>query len=222
MKYAISDIHGCAKTFRKLVEDVLALSKSSDELYLLGDYVDRGPDSKGVLDYIMQLKADGYQMTVIRGNHDQLLFDAVHNQDVSDNWTMNGGASTLLSFKVDQASEIPPEYYKLIGGMEYYAETESAFLVHAGFNFKAPNVFEDYNSMMYIRNMSIDNSIIGYKKIVHGHTPIPLSDIRRAVDSGEQELNIDNGCVFGAVEEYGNLVALNLENFNIITQPYID
>ena len=65
-RYVISDIHGCYKTFRCLVEEVIGLSKA-DLLFLLGDYVDRGPSSKAVLDYILQLKDERYQLFPLRG-----------------------------------------------------------------------------------------------------------------------------------------------------------
>ncbi|MCC6412552.1 MAG: metallophosphoesterase, partial [Saprospiraceae bacterium] len=63
-KYAISDIHGCNKTFLALLEN-LDFSKA-DELYLLGDYVDRGPDSKGVFDTIFRLQSEGYKVQCLR------------------------------------------------------------------------------------------------------------------------------------------------------------
>ena len=68
-RFAISDIHGCAKTFEALL-DRIALS-TQGELYLLGDYLDRGPDSKGVLDLIFRLQREGYAVHCLRGNHEQ-------------------------------------------------------------------------------------------------------------------------------------------------------
>ncbi len=67
-KLAIGDIHGCNKTFKALL-DQINLSKD-DELTLLGDYIDRGPDSKGVIDTIINLQSSGYQVRALRGNHD--------------------------------------------------------------------------------------------------------------------------------------------------------
>ena len=71
-KIAISDIHGCLKTFKLMVEEQIVLSQK-DELYLLGDFVDRGPNSKGVLDYIMSLQEAGYQLHCLRGNHEDMM-----------------------------------------------------------------------------------------------------------------------------------------------------
>ncbi|MEO0876095.1 MAG: metallophosphoesterase, partial [Bacteroidota bacterium] len=64
-KFAISDIHGCLKTFEALLDQIQFTTQ--DELYLLGDYIDRGPDSKGVIDLIWKMQADGYQVKCLRG-----------------------------------------------------------------------------------------------------------------------------------------------------------
>jgi serine/threonine protein phosphatase 1 len=71
-RFAATDIHGCLKTFRHLVEIELCL-RTTDTLYLLGDYVNKGPNSAGVLDYIVQLQAAGFQVHCLRGNHEQEL-----------------------------------------------------------------------------------------------------------------------------------------------------
>ena len=73
-RYVISDIHGCYNTFKRLVEEVIGLTKS-DWLFLLGDYIDRGPSSKDVLDYILDLKESGYSLFPLRGNHEDDLLD---------------------------------------------------------------------------------------------------------------------------------------------------
>ncbi|MEM9260991.1 MAG: metallophosphoesterase, partial [Bacteroidota bacterium] len=70
-RYAISDIHGCAATFRTALKTIAFSQK--DELFLLGDYIDRGPDSMGVLEHIWTLQATGYEVTCLRGNHEQML-----------------------------------------------------------------------------------------------------------------------------------------------------
>ena len=68
-RWAISDIHGCCQTFRYMVETELQITKE-DELFLLGDYIDRGKDSKGVFDYIMQLQNDNFKVQCLMGNHE--------------------------------------------------------------------------------------------------------------------------------------------------------
>ena len=67
-RWIIPDIHGCAKTVKVLLENMLKVTKH-DQLYFLGDYIDRGPDSKGVIDYLMWLQKEEYEVHFIKGNH---------------------------------------------------------------------------------------------------------------------------------------------------------
>ena len=136
-RYATTDIHGCLHTFRRLVEEELHLT-FADELYLLGDYVNKGPDSKGVLDYLMQLQADGYRVHCLRGNHDQaLLDDAAHRHRWG--WlSLPGRQPTLRSFGVRRASDIPLCYLTWLDALPYEIELPDFVLVHAGYNFALP------------------------------------------------------------------------------------
>ncbi len=131
---AISDIHGCCKTFKALVENHVKLTKE-DHLYLLGDYIDRGPDSKGVIDYIFKLKEDGFQVTATKGNHEQMLLRAIDG-DTNQPWYQNGARMTLRSFEATHEDNIPTEYIDFIKELKFYIELEDCFLVHAGFNFE--------------------------------------------------------------------------------------
>jgi serine/threonine protein phosphatase 1 len=91
-KFAISDIHGCNRTFNEVLQKT-GLNKD-DQLFLLGDYIDRGPDSKGVIDTIFNLQNEGYQVHCLRGNHEQMLMDAWQKNDFhyTRRWLMHGGA----------------------------------------------------------------------------------------------------------------------------------
>jgi serine/threonine protein phosphatase 1 len=77
-RFAVGDIHGCSKTLKKMMEDVLLL-EHEDMLFLMGDYIDRGPDSKGVLDYILQLLESGYDIRPLLGNHEEMMLIAATN-----------------------------------------------------------------------------------------------------------------------------------------------
>ena len=92
---AISDIHGFNKTFHALLDKV-GLTKD-DQLFILGDNIDRGPDSKGILDTIIKLQQDGYGIKCILGNHEEMMLKAHYNPSQSDLWLLNGGNTTLKS-----------------------------------------------------------------------------------------------------------------------------
>ncbi|PIQ21920.1 MAG: serine/threonine protein phosphatase, partial [Cytophagales bacterium CG18_big_fil_WC_8_21_14_2_50_42_9] len=149
MRYTISDIHGCANTFRHLVNEVIQL-KPTDELFLLGDYIDRGPDSKGVIDFIQELQKSGIQVRTLSGNHEAMMLDALEDPEYFNHWMLNGGKQTLASFGVKSIREIPQSYWLFLRQLEYYIELEDYLLVHAGFNFKAEDPFTDTHSMLWI------------------------------------------------------------------------
>lgn len=108
-RFAVGDVHGCSKTLRALVEEKICLT-ADDTLYLLGDYIDRGPDSKGVLDYLLGLWNSNYDIRPLRGNHEQLLLDSVSDPGSQRLWYNNGGWGTLREFGVTNPAEIPQLY----------------------------------------------------------------------------------------------------------------
>lgn len=206
-KFAIGDLHGCSKTFRKLVTEVIQLQKE-DELYCLGDYVDRGPDSKGVIDFILQLKDQGYHVYTLRGNHDQMFMDSGKNKESFKFWLENGGYSTLRSFGIGSYDELDSKYKTFFYETKYFIETANYVLVHAGLNFKKEDPFSDFHSMMWIRDFKIDEKKLAGRTIVHGHTPITLPDME--AQSKAHVIDIDGGCVYGKYSAFGYLVAINL------------
>jgi len=72
---AISDIHGCLNTFKAILQQINYTK--ADQLFLIGDFIDRGPDSKGVIDHIWDLQAQGFSITCIKGNHEQMLLNGL-------------------------------------------------------------------------------------------------------------------------------------------------
>ena len=205
---AIGDIHGCIKTFRALVKDELQLT-SNDHLIVLGDIIDRGPDSKGVIDEIIALRERGIRVQVLQGNHEEMMINASQSNESNDYWLRNGGQETLESFGVKHVSEIPISYLDFIRHTELYIETADTIFVHAGLNFSKTDPFSDYNSMKWIRKMEIDPTKIGNRPIVHGHVPAPLPLLLKA---RKFNINIDAGCVYKDYPGLGNLLAYDVTN----------
>ncbi|MDK9719434.1 MAG: metallophosphoesterase, partial [Trichlorobacter sp.] len=133
-RYAISDIHGGSQTFQVLIDRINP--KPDDRIYLLGDYIDRGPDSMGVLDIIISMQEAGYDLRPLRGNHeDMLIRNLSQDHDLfSCQWTKNWGQKTLFSFGVKQPADIPLRYRKFLAGLPYSYEEGNFILVHAGIN----------------------------------------------------------------------------------------
>ena len=237
-KIAISDIHGCIKTFRYLVEEKLKLSKK-DELYLLGDYVDRGPDSMGVLDYIMELQEAGFTVKCLLGNHEAMMLNAWRDEEDVSVWLLNGGKTTLNSFKVTEVEDIPEKYIVLLKSFKYFIETDGYILVHAGLNFqtsqptqdssfiwKVVQPFRDRKSMLWIRDwyQDIDRDWLRGRTIIHGHTPISDDEIRRMFQAVKvlPVIDIDNGCFVDYQQGMGQLCAFDMTNKELFFQHNIE
>jgi serine/threonine protein phosphatase 1 len=212
---AVGDIHGCAKTFRKLIWDELQLT-SNDHLILLGDIIDRGPDSKGVIDEILNIKNRGFRVQILQGNHEEMMINASQSNESNDYWLRNGGQETLDSFGVKHVSEIPTSYLDFIRFTELYIETADTIFVHAGLNFNKSDPFSDYDSMKWIRKMEIDPSKIGNRAIVHGHVPAPLPLLLKV---RKFNINIDAGCVYKDYPGLGNLLAYDVTNKKFYAVP---
>ena len=214
-RYAISDIHGCAKTFRYLVEEKIKL-KPTDQLFLLGDYIDRGPDSKGVLDFILALRAQDYAVTTLIGNHEYMLLQALEDPEHRQLWLLNGGRATLNSFNAHLPAVIVANYWPFFSALEYYQALDDYLLVHAGFDFTAPNPFADYEDMLWTRKFTPDEKYTQGRLVVHGHTPTVAPKITAQLGPPvAPALNIDGGCVYQR-PSLGQLVALNLDTRELL------
>jgi len=229
-RFAIGDIHGCLKTFIRLVEDGIMLTHD-DTLYPVGDFVDRGPDSKGVLDYVSHLVKKGYRIRPVRGNHEEMLLETLVDPGHLMSWIYNGAEPTLQSFGLnagvlltsETVHEIPKKYISLIERLPYYIELEDYLIVHAAFNFYMDNPFEDNYSMVWSRDTMYDPIKAGFRRIIHGHTPIPVDEIRASIkDPGCGLINIDGGCVYTSYPGLGNLVAIDLDSKELYVQKNVD
>lgn len=218
---AISDIHGCARTFEKLIFDVVDL-QLSDTLFLLGDYINKGPDSKGVIDIIFQLERDGFEVFSLKGNHEQYLIDAYQDGSKESDFLSRGGFETLASFQIESVEDMPSEYLDFLFNLGYYFVLEDYFLVHAGFNFSKESLFQDKEAMLNIRVMQIDTKRINGRKIIHGHVPTPLTSIEKSLDFKNQHISIDAGCVYRHIHALNHLVALDMHERKLYIQDNID
>lgn len=220
-QFAISDIHGCVNTFKKLVLDEIKLSKT-DTLYLLGDYINKGPDSKGVIDFIFELKSGGFDLHCLRGNHEQYLIDGLMYSWEEIAFLNRGGLETLESFDAKTIQHIPEKYLNFIQALPYYIELENYLLIHAGLNFDLADPFKDDFSMLNIRKMEVDLAKIGEKKIIHGHVPTAYPDIENSLNFKSNHISIDAGCVYQHIHALNHLVALEIQSMKLYIQLNID
>ncbi len=212
--FAIGDIHGCNQTFRTLLLDEIRIKKS-DKIYCLGDYIDRGPDSKGVIDFILELRKSGYQIYTLRGNHEELMMMSSESAENFELWDLNGGAATLKSFHAKSYSDIDPVYLDFFEATEYFLLKDKFIFVHAGLDFSIADPFENIESMMWIRDFHIDNKKLGDRIIIHGHSPRPADFIPTQKESNV--INLDGGCVYSWRPGFGYLFALEVQSREFIS-----
>lgn len=224
-KYAITDIHGCNKTFQKLLDEIAFTT--SDELFLLGDYIDRGPDSAGVISTILNLQEQGYTIHCLRGNHEQMMIDASDDTKIGSHemWIRNGGKETLKSYFGTTYGDVPDAHLNFLDSLLICKVTADFVFVHAGLNFDMPNPLDGKHSMLWIRDWyrDINHHWLGGRIIIHGHTPQKRWRIEQRIKKLDQlpALNIDAGCVFDYAD-FGHLCAVDLDDFDLTFVKCVD
>jgi len=234
-RWVIPDVHGCVKTLKSLVNDLIRPTRH-DALYFLGDYIDRGPDSKGVIDFIRFLEKEEYTITALKGNHEDFMVELYDDEIKSKNtwwhnlgnrkykaWMTIGGSPTLESFGVQHIKDIPFEYIEWMKDLPYFVSLDDFVLVHAGLNFKNEDPFEDKRSMLWLRDYEIKPEKIGNRKIIHGHVPVNMELITLTIKNRNYKfIDIDNGPYISGREGFGNMVALNLDTMEMVIQYNMD
>jgi len=222
--FVIADIHGCSKSLKALIEEQLKPT-SEDQFIFLGDYIDRGPDSRAVINYLIYIKENFKNSVFLRGNHEQMFLDAQDSISAHDRWITNGGREVMISYGLKTHDHVPYHVREFISSTCYYFQDERYIFVHAGLNHLAELPLKDYNAMMWIREYEVTSKLTGGRIIIHGHTPTPLDSIKQQLATASENLNIclDNGCVFkGQRTGLGNLLALELHSNTLFIQNNID
>ncbi|NPV93414.1 MAG: serine/threonine protein phosphatase [Firmicutes bacterium] len=171
----VSDIHGYRLLLKRLLE-VGGYDPGSDQLVMLGDYIDRGPDSRGTVDYVRELMADG--AIVLSGNHEhQLLqaYDTLGCQECSLFFNY-GGRECLKSYGLTPEAgsfrSLPVEHIEFMRTLPYYHETGEHIFVHGGLDptGRSPRL-ADKLDLFYAREVWLANPYQGRKAVIFGHTP---------------------------------------------------
>jgi serine/threonine protein phosphatase 1 len=216
--FAISDIHGCFKPFYELVVNTIKLTKH-DHLILLGDYIDRGDQSKEVVDFIIDLKSKGFHITPLIGNHEVMLINSYYNQFELPLWLMNSGSATLKSFGIVDIMEIGSKYLEFFVGLEYFKLIGDLLFVHAGFNDLAADPFLDKDGMVWECMLTYKNPMLSGKTIIHGHRPKTISHVEELISEKSKVIPIDTGCVYVKQKGMGMLSALEVKSMTLFSVP---
>lgn len=221
-RWVITDIHGCYHSFQALVEQQVALKKT-DTLFLLGDYISKGPFSKQVLDYLMDLQQKGFSLRLLRGNHEQEILKARAGTTSLSTLREKGVFTFLKNFDTDHPDDIPENYISFFHSLEWYLSLHDWLLVHAGFDFSQEDPFAPSDTLVYIRDYRVDLEKTGERRILHGHSPTDLDQIEASLHQNKElHLSLDAGCVYRNNTKQGQLLALNLDTWQWKTQKNID
>jgi serine/threonine protein phosphatase 1 len=219
--YAIGDIHGCRAELDRLLAmidaDDAARGAAETELIFLGDLVDRGPDSAGVVARLIELAQERPRVRFLKGNHEELFLHALGgSKDALRMFCRVGGKETVLSYGIDRAEYdsldypqlaermaalVPPEHRAFLDGFEDMIVSGDYAFVHAGIRPEVPLDEQKPSDLRWIRESFLDYRGTYPKMIVHGHTITPEVD-RRA-----NRIGVDTGAYAS-----GRLTALGIED----------
>ena len=191
--FALGDIHGC---FDKLVSlmDIIDVDLKKETLVFMGDYIDRGPHSKEVVDYLIDLAGGGNRVVFLKGNHELMLQNYLSGEDKLS-FLYNGGEATLGSYMksggLNEANLIPPEHLEFFDNLRLYYETENYIFVHGGLKANIPLEHQDEWDMLWIRDEFIYSDFDFGKLVIFGHTPFREPLIL------DNKIGIDTGAVYG-------------------------
>jgi len=223
--FCVGDIHGCSATLDTLLTNEICLNKS-DKIIFLGDYIDRGPDSKTVLDIILDLDAKNYDVTCLMGNHEEMFIESHQDDEIYEHWVLKcGGNVTLSSFNILTYEDLSESYKYFFNTLLHFKTLNNKYImVHAGINFSYANIFEDRNTMLWGRNTNINHDILKDRKIIHGHTPQSFEKTSQQLQmiSEDKIINIDTGCVFCNSNGLGRLTALELNSMQLYSAINIE
>ncbi len=218
--WIIGDIHGCKSELDQLLTEV----PSRDSLIFLGDYIDRGPDSRGVIERVL---SEASRSVFLMGNHERMMLDHFHNShDRFADWWLspeNGGMETLHSYGLKTNArwrDLPRKHRDFLENLATYHEELNFVAVHAGVNPHGPIEISQQHpeDLLWIRgNWILHESDWAGKLIYFGHTPTRYFENQDEASTPvrrKRSIALDTGCVYG-----GALTAMEHPSGRVISIP---
>jgi serine/threonine protein phosphatase 1 len=207
--YAVGDTHGCLPALRALLIEIAAdagrsASQERPLIVFLGDYVDRGPDSRGVIDAILALEAERrFEVVCLKGNHEDAMIRFLSDASYADAWIENWGEATLRSYGVDpwggEAAQarflevFPAAHRDFLGRLQLSLTVGDYLFVHAGVRPGVPLAEQAERDLIWIRWEFLESTDDLGKVVVHGHTPSEEPALRH------NRIGVDTGVYFSGV-----------------------
>lgn len=206
--YAIGDVHGERQLLDGLLNDIVEDARRQEGLspvaVFLGDYVDRGPDSRGVIDLLLDDPLPGFTVRFLKGNHEEAMLGFIDDPAASMDWLRFGGAETLGSYGVRASvavadagrcrvlrdllgTRMPDEHLDFLRRLEPWAAYGDYAFVHAGIRPHRKLEDQDPHDLLWIRNPFLESGARHEKVIVHGHTIVDSPEVRHnriGIDTG--------------------------------------
>jgi serine/threonine protein phosphatase 1 len=195
--YAIGDVHGHLDLLRQLEAKIAADAKDIEGekwLVTLGDYIDRGPDSSGVIAHVMGPAPEGFKRIALVGNHEQIMLDCLAVPDIDSPWVRYGGVETLASYgmSVEDVTHtlrdrLPQAHLKFMAELPLCLTLPGYFFVHAGIRPGIALQKQAETDLIWIRGEFLEAERDGPPVVVHGHTPTPepqVTPFRIGIDTG--------------------------------------
>ena len=191
--FAVGDIHGCYEKLFALM-DKLPVDMARDQLLFIGDYIDRGPSSIEVLDYLIDLKKRSPGIIFLKGNHEDMLQKYLNGSD-RFTYLLNSGQQTLDAYlnNKDRSDNypVPSAHLDFLNTLQMYYQTEDYIFVHAGLREKVPLESQQEFDMLWIRDEFIYSDYNFGRRVVFGHTPFKEPLVQ------PNKIGIDTGAVYG-------------------------
>ena len=206
--FAIGDIHGCLHKLKSIMVNI-DIDAQNDTLVFIGDYIDRGPDPRGVVNFVLGLRESINHVIFLKGNHEQMFLNYLRDDKHKRFFLANGGGRTLSSYGFVETAEgakvnVPENHMQFFKSLLPYYETDDYIFVHAGLRPDIPLEEQDVDDLIWIRYEFIRSSHDFGKTVVFGHTPLS----RPLIESNK--IGIDTGAVFG-----GSLTCVELPEVRI-------
>ena len=218
--YVIGDIHGrfdlLTALYKKIAADIAANAPASSMEVFLGDYVDRGPNSRDVVEWLIRTPAVTDERICLKGNHEEILLECLKSHAAISGWRDLGGFETLYSYGVAPpvsgtpddlrrahhafTTALPSDHVDFFRSLSTSAELGSYLFVHAGINPGRKLDAQRSQDLLWIREPFLSSTLDFGRVVVHGHTPVEKPQVRN------NRINIDTGAYIT-----GRLTCLVLE-----------
>jgi diadenosine tetraphosphatase ApaH/serine/threonine PP2A family protein phosphatase len=194
--FVVGDLHGCVDELNVLLNAIAP--SATDTLVFLGDYIDRGPSPKGVIDRLLRLRSEGPRCVFLKGNHEDMFLAYLgHEGQYGDGFLYNGGDATLRSYGLEgtpasaAAAALPPEHLEFLTSLDLRYVEGSFLCVHAGLDPQRPLDGQRDEDLLWIREEFLINPHPFECTVLFGHTPH-----RDVLIDLPYKLGLDTGLVY--------------------------